>query len=97
MGVRGVSQGPVVQIQVLGHPTGFEGPALASCCYSPRAPAATLGIRPFSLGFPLSGSGTLRGVVPMSWASPSWPLPGWPPGLSSLHQAMEADTVYSTA
>lgn len=97
-GGRG-SQGPVVQIQVFGHRTGFEGPAPASCCYSCQSPAATWGSdlprwgsRCRALG---TESGTLRGVMPMSWASPSWPLPGWPPGLSSLHQAMEAETIYS--
>lgn len=68
----------VVQIQGAWAPqTGFGGPVLASCWYSHQSPAATLGIRPSLLGFPLLDSGTeagtLREAVSTSWPPP---LPG---------------------
>jgi len=64
---------------------GFEGHELASPCCSHQFPAATLGIRPSLLGFPLLDSGdrgrqAVRGSVREGASAPSWP-----PHLSSLH------------
>lgn len=71
---------------MLGCPgTGFEGHELASSCHSRQFPAATLGIRLSSLGFPLLDSGdrgrqAVRGSVRELASAPSWP-----PHLSSSH------------
>lgn len=95
---RGLAGLPPSSSRVLGCPgAGFDGHDLASPCRSHQSPAATLGIRPSLLGFPLLDSGdggrqAVRGSVREGASAPSWP-----PHLSSLrpvtaNQLTEAET-----